>query len=89
MYFKINIDKDEFEMSQEEYEFHQRIIRQFKNEYDYAFKYLQHDTPNIIIELNYFTENRKFEFVGISNLKYIHDTLVRTDYKIKKWFYQN
>jgi hypothetical protein len=86
MYFEIHIDKDAFKMSQDEHDYHEQIISQFKNEYAYAFKYLQHNTPNITIELNYLTEIRKFQFVSISILKYIHDTLIRSDDKIMKWF---
>lgn len=86
MYFEIIIDKDVFNMSEEEQSFHQRVIEQFKSEYAYAFKYAQHNTPNITIELNYLTENRKFQFLSISSLKYVHDNLIRSDEKIKKWF---
>jgi len=86
MYFEIHIDKDAFEMSQEEHDYHEQIISQFKNEYDYAFKYAQHNTPNITIELIYLTEIRKFQFVSISSLKFVHDNLLRSDDKIRNWF---
>lgn len=86
MYFDISLDKDEFDMTQEEQSFHQRVIDQFKNEYAYAFKYLQHNTPNITITLHYLTEIRKFQFLSISSLKYVHDNLLRSDEKIRKWF---
>lgn len=86
MYFEITLDKDEFEMTQEAFEFHQRVIDQFKSEYDYAFKYVETKTPNITITLIYLTEIRKFQFVSISSLKYVHDNLLRSDEKIRKWF---
>lgn len=86
MYFEITLDKDEFEMTQEAFEFHQRVIDQFKSEYDYAFKYAEIKTPNITIALIYLTEIRKFQFVSISSLKYVHDNLLRSDAKIRKWF---
>lgn len=86
MYFEITLDKDEFEMTQEAFEFHQHVIDQFKSEYDYAFKYAETKTPNITITLIYLTEIRKFQFVSISSLKYVHDNLLRSDEKIRKWF---
>jgi hypothetical protein len=86
MYFEITLDKDEFEMTQEAFEFHQRVIDLFKSEYDYAFKFAEAKSPNITIELIYLTEIRKFQFVSISSLKYVHDNLIRSDEKIKKWF---
>jgi len=55
MYFTILIDKDEFEMSEEEHEFHQRLIEQFKNEYEAAFCYEHSKAGNIEVDLKYFT----------------------------------
>ena len=86
MYFTINIDKDEFDMSQEEHQFHERIINQFKNEYTYAFTYIECKTPHINLTLNYSTENRKFQLLSISGLKHVHDYLMRSDGKIMDWF---
>ncbi len=86
MYFEIYLDKDAFDMSQEEIDYHEQVIAQFKSEYDYAFKYAETKTPNITIELKYLTDCRKFQFISISSLKYVHDNLLRSDDKIKKWF---
>ncbi|WP_299116851.1 hypothetical protein [uncultured Winogradskyella sp.] len=72
--------------NQEELEYHERIVRQFKNEYDYAFKYEFPRTPNIDVVFIYDLETCKFRLVSISSLKFVHNRIVSTDPKIKKWF---
>ncbi len=86
MYFTIHIDKDEFDMTQEEFEFHERLINRFKSEYSYAFKYECSKAGNVEVEFNYFTETQKFKLIKISSLEHVHNRIISVYPKVKKWF---
>jgi len=86
MYLTINIDKDEFEMSQEEFDFHERLINQFKKEYEYAFDYEDSKAGNVEVVLNYGTETQKFKLEKISSLAHVHNRVVAVYPKVKRWF---
>lgn len=68
------------------YDYHERVVEQFKNEYTYAFTYALSKVGNITVKFDYDFMTKKMTLISMENYLYIHQSLVSTDPKIKIWF---
>lgn len=84
MYIEIDIVEDENYIANQDY--HDRLIAQFKNEYDYAFNYIECKTGNVEVRFTYNPTNQRFTLVALEKLRHVHNYLMRSDAKISKWF---
>jgi len=72
--------------NQELYDYHFDLIKQFKNEYEYAFNYECPKAGNFEVVFEYDYSNCKVKLISIEKLRFVHDRIVLIYPRMKKWF---